>query len=133
MGFGYDAENRMLTANKTAGGTVAASYAYDPLGRRTHKSGTGVTERAFLNDGDDAVLDYDGNNKPVAFTVPGPAIDEPIVMSTPNGDGTGSTITAITAPATMPPTPRRGLLHGVTPFERCGDRSTTITLSRACQ
>jgi RHS repeat-associated protein len=86
--FGYDAENRMLTANKTAGGTVAASYTYDPLGRRTHKSGTGVTERAFLNDGDDAVLDYDGSNKPVAFYVPGPAIDEPIVMSTPNGNGT---------------------------------------------
>ncbi len=39
--YGYDAENRLLTANKTAGGAVAASYLYDPLGRRTEKSGTG--------------------------------------------------------------------------------------------
>ncbi|MBI3677515.1 MAG: RHS repeat protein, partial [Proteobacteria bacterium] len=40
--YAFDAENRLLTANK-AGGTVAATYAYDVLGRRTKKSGAGVT------------------------------------------------------------------------------------------
>ena len=85
--FTYDAENRMLTANKTDA-TVAASYAYDPLGRRNHKSGTGVTERYFLDDGDDELQEYDGSKNVVALYVPGPAIDEPIVMSVPNGNGT---------------------------------------------
>ena len=59
--FVYDADNRLSTANKTAGGTVAAAYAYDPLGRRNHKSGTGVTEAYFLNDGDDPVVDYNSS------------------------------------------------------------------------
>ena len=88
--FIYDADNRLSTANKTAGGTVSATYAYDPLGRRNHKSGTGVTETYFLNDGDDTVVDYNSSKAVVALYVPGPAIDEPIVMSTPNGDGTYS-------------------------------------------
>jgi len=39
--YDYDAKNRLLTASKTG---LAASYAYDPLGRRVHKSGTEVTE-----------------------------------------------------------------------------------------
>jgi RHS repeat-associated protein len=80
----YDAENRLLTANN-AGGTVAVGYDYDPLGRRTHKSGTGVTEAYYLNDGDDEIVEYDGSKNVVALYVPGPAIDEPIVMVTPNG------------------------------------------------
>lgn len=68
-------------------GTVNAAYAYDPLGRRNHKSGTGVNERYFLLDGDDDVLEFDGGKNVVAFYVPGPAIDEPIVKSVPNGSG----------------------------------------------
>ena len=52
------------------------------------KSGTGVTETYFLNDGDDPVVDYNSSKAVVALYVPGPSIDEPIVMSTPNGDGT---------------------------------------------
>ncbi len=87
--FLYDAENRLLTANKTAGGTVAAAYGYDPLGRRNKKSGTGVTAGFYLNDGDDEVVDYDSGKTAVALYVPGPAIDEPIAMVTPHSDGQG--------------------------------------------
>jgi len=77
--YGYDAENRLLTASKTG---LAASYQYDPLGRRTHKSGTGVTERYFLSDGSDEIVEYDANKAVVAYYVPGPAIDEPVAMVT---------------------------------------------------
>ncbi len=80
--YGYDAENRLLTASKTG---LAASYQYDPLGRRTHKSGTGVTERYFLSDGADEIAEYDASKSIVAYYVPGPAIDEPIAVVTGSG------------------------------------------------
>jgi len=91
--FGYDAENRLTSACKPyASGacsspTVNATYAYDPLGRRTKKSGTGIATAYYLNDGDDEVVEYDGSKAVVALYVPGPAIDEPIAVSTPNGSG----------------------------------------------
>jgi len=50
--YAFDAENRLLTASKTG---VAAAYAYDPLGRRTRKSGTGVTAR---NSGDTILNEF---------------------------------------------------------------------------
>ncbi|MBV8977165.1 MAG: RHS repeat-associated core domain-containing protein [Alphaproteobacteria bacterium] len=77
--FGYDAENRMLTASKSG---VAASYAYDPLGRRTQKSGTGVTQTFFVSDGSDEIAEYNGSGSVTTRYVPGPAIDEPIAMVT---------------------------------------------------
>ncbi len=79
QGFTYDAENRLLTA--TAPG-LSAAYAYDPLGRRNHKSGTGVTETYFLDDGDDEIAEYDSSKTLTVFYIPGPAIDEPIAMVT---------------------------------------------------
>jgi len=51
---------------------------YDPLGRRTHKSGTGVTERYFLDDGDDEIAEYTAAGAIYEHYVPGAAIDEPI-------------------------------------------------------
>ncbi|HEX3652444.1 MAG TPA: hypothetical protein VHU18_06445 [Rhizomicrobium sp.] len=60
----YAAANT-LNQYPSANGT---SFGYDPKGN--------------------AVLDYDGNKNLVAFYVPGPAIDEPIVMATANGNGT---------------------------------------------
>src|SRR6202789_4206540 len=78
--YTYDSENHLLTANKTAGGTVAASYLYDPLGRRTKKSGTGVTTTYFLNDGADEVAEYDSTKTITRRTVPAPAVDEPIAI-----------------------------------------------------
>jgi RHS repeat-associated protein len=86
--FGYDAENRLLTADKIVGGTVHAAYAYDPLGRRTHKSGSGVTEAWFLSDGTDEIFEYNSTGSPTRRIVPGPAIDEPIFQATGTGLGT---------------------------------------------
>jgi len=83
--FGYDAENRLLTASKTG---LAATYLYDPLGRRTKKSGTGVTTTYFLSDGTDEIAEYSAG----ALTrriVPGPTIDEPVALV----DGTSGTKT----------------------------------------
>ena len=78
--FGYDPENRLKSASTAGGtGTVIASYAYDPLGRRTHKSGTGVTEAYYLNDGTDEIAEYDSTGAMTRRYVPGPAIDEPIL------------------------------------------------------
>ncbi len=79
--FGYDPENRLLTANKS-GGAVQASYAYDPLGRRTHKSGTGVTETYFLDDGTDEIAEYSSAGALTVHYLPGPAINEPVASLT---------------------------------------------------
>jgi YD repeat-containing protein len=80
--FGYDAENRLLTASKTG---LAATYQYDPLGRRTKKSGTGVATTYFLSDGSDEIAEYDSTGALTTRYIPGPAIDEPIAMVTAAG------------------------------------------------
>ena len=80
--YAYDPENRMITANKTSGGTVAATYAYDPLGRRNHKSGTGVTETYFLDSGQDEIAEYNSSGTEVTRYIPGAAINEPVASMT---------------------------------------------------
>ncbi|HJT92193.1 MAG TPA: RHS repeat-associated core domain-containing protein, partial [Mycobacterium sp.] len=75
--FTYDAENRLLTASKTG---LAAAYAYDPLGRRTKKSGTGVTTAYYLSEGADEIAEYDSSGTVTTRIIPGPAIDEPIAV-----------------------------------------------------
>jgi YD repeat-containing protein len=75
--YTYDADNRLLTANKAG---IAASYSYDPLGRRTKKSGTGVTTTYFLSDGTDEIAEYDSSKTITTRIIPGPAIDEPIAI-----------------------------------------------------
>ncbi len=80
--FVYDAENRLLTADKTASGTVHATYVYDPLGRRYKKSGTGVTTTYYLSDGTDEIAEYDSTKTVTTRYIPGPAIDEPIAVET---------------------------------------------------
>jgi RHS repeat-associated protein len=96
--YGYDAENRMLTA---VSATVNASFQYDPLGRRTKKS-TGATASKntfYLSDGDNEIAEYNGNGVLLRRYVPGPAIDDPIAMVTSAGvttyfheDKTGSVV-----------------------------------------
>lgn len=80
--YGFDGENRLLTASKTG---VAAVYTYDPRGRRTMKSGTGVTTTLFLDSGDDEIAEYDASNTLTRRFVPGPEIDQPIAMVTAAG------------------------------------------------
>lgn len=82
--FTYDPENRMLTACKPncTSPTIGATYAYDPLGRRVEKSGTGVTQTYFLSDGADEIAEYNSGGTMTTRYVTGPAIDEPIAMVT---------------------------------------------------
>ncbi len=55
--YGYDAENRLITAS---GPGVAASYAYDAQGRRKSKTVNSATT-IFVQDPDNrALIDYDG-------------------------------------------------------------------------
>ncbi len=92
--YGYDVENHLLTASKSG---VSAVYAYDPLGRRTRKSGTGVTQTFFLQDGADEIAEYDASGDVLRRFVPGPAINEPIAYencsgaTAPNCTGSGMT------------------------------------------
>ncbi|MBV8977712.1 MAG: RHS repeat protein [Alphaproteobacteria bacterium] len=75
--FTYDGENRLLTASATG---IAASYSYDPLGRRTKKSGSGVTTTIYLSDGTDEIAEYPASGPISARYIPGPASDELIAM-----------------------------------------------------
>jgi len=57
--YGYDAENRLTSAS---GPGVAASYAYDPQGRRKSKTVNGALT-LFVTDADNReVLEYDGTS-----------------------------------------------------------------------
>ncbi|HEY1632399.1 MAG TPA: RHS repeat-associated core domain-containing protein [Rhizomicrobium sp.] len=80
--YSYDPENRLITAAKTAGGVVSATYAYDTKGRRTHKSGAGVSEAYFLTDGSDPIADYNGAGAENFRYVPGATLNEPAAAIT---------------------------------------------------
>jgi len=79
--FAYDAENRLRTANRAG---TAASYLYDPLGRRQAKVVNGVTT-SFLSDGAEEVAEYTGAGALLRRYIPGPGTDQPIAMVTPAG------------------------------------------------
>ncbi|MFG1409463.1 hypothetical protein V5F80_25675, partial [Xanthobacter sp. VTT E-85239] len=55
--YGYDAENRLVSAS---GAGTSASYAYDALGRRKAKTVNGATSVFVQDPQSRAVLDYDG-------------------------------------------------------------------------
>ncbi|MFN9162772.1 MAG: RHS repeat-associated core domain-containing protein [Alphaproteobacteria bacterium] len=65
---------------------TAASYLYDPLGRRQAKIVNGVTT-SFLSDGDEEVAEYTGAGALLRRYIPGPGTDQPIAMVTPAGAG----------------------------------------------
>ncbi|MFN9780432.1 MAG: RHS repeat domain-containing protein [Alphaproteobacteria bacterium] len=79
--FAYDAENRLRTANRAG---TAATYLYDPLGRRQAKVVNGVTT-SFLSDGSEEVAEYTGAGALLRRYIPGPGTDQPIAMVTPAG------------------------------------------------
>ena len=92
--FVYDTENRLTNATKTG---VAASYLYDPFGRREQKTvGSAITK--YLLDGPSVIEEYDGTNTRTARYVYAPSIDEPIYMERSGNryfyhrDGSGSVI-----------------------------------------
>ncbi len=93
--FAYDPENRLMRAAKTG---TSATYAYDPLGRRTTKTVNG-TATYFLVSGDDEIAEYDGSGNLLRRYVPGPGVDQPIAMVASSGtrsffhqDKTGSVV-----------------------------------------
>jgi RHS repeat-associated protein len=74
--FGYDTENHLVSAAKTA---VSASYLYDPLGRQTQKTVNSVKTR-FIYVGHQRLADYDGSNNLIARYVYGAGLDEPLLV-----------------------------------------------------
>jgi RHS repeat-associated protein len=81
--FAYDAENRLRTANRAG---TAASYLYDPAGRRQAKVVNSVVT-SFLSDGAEDIAEYTGAGGLLRRYVPGPGTDQPIAMITPAGAG----------------------------------------------
>ncbi len=77
--YTYDVENRLKTASKSG---VSATYEYDPLGRRSKKSGTGVSTEVYLNDGVEEIADYNGSGTLLRRYVHGLGVDERLVMYT---------------------------------------------------
>ena len=79
-----DAENRLVKVEEFATGNPTAittsSYRYDGLGRRIEKVANGQTRR-YIHDGEDILLEYDGNNVLQARYTHGPGIDEPIAVT----------------------------------------------------
>ena len=79
--YGYDAENRLISASKT-GSTIA--YAYDALGRRKSKTVNGAVT-TFADFGDQELAEFSGAG-PFTLTrtfVYGPGLDEPAVSVAP--------------------------------------------------
>ena len=97
--YTYDAENRLTKVEEFSAGasTPAATsiYRYDGLGRRIEKVANGQTTR-YVYDGEDILLEYDGNNLLQARYTHGPGIDEPL-SRTPMVPGLGSGQTAVLA------------------------------------
>jgi RHS repeat-associated protein len=71
--FGYDTENRLVSAS----GAKAATLAYDPLGRLYQVTSGGVTTR-FVYDGDRRIAEYNGSTLLRRY-VHGAGVDEPLV------------------------------------------------------
>ena len=97
--YTYDAENRLVKVEDFVAGNptpaFTSNYRYDGLGRRIEKVANGQTKR-YIYDGEDILLEYDGNNLLQARYTHGPGIDEPL-SRTPMVPGLGSGQTAVLA------------------------------------
>lgn len=74
--YGYDATNRLISANGTG---MAATYGYDATGRRIRKTVNG-TVTTYLYDGPNLVAEYDGSGTLLRRYVFGPDADEPLLQ-----------------------------------------------------
>jgi len=80
--YGYDPENRMVSADRT-GTVLNADYVYDPLGRRVQKTVTGAMsiDESYLLDGDEEIAEYDTSSATlIRRFVPSGTTDAPIAM-----------------------------------------------------
>jgi RHS repeat-associated protein len=75
--YTYDLDNH-LVAIAFPDGTRAA-YKYDAVGHRIEKNVNGAITRYFY-DGDNVLLEFDGNNQFQARYTHGPNVDQPLVM-----------------------------------------------------
>ena len=80
--FTYDLDNRLLTGSAP----TPVSLTYDPLGRLQTTTAASVTTN-FLYDGSMLVAEYDNSGNILRRYVPGPGVDEPLVLY----PGTGTT------------------------------------------
>lgn len=76
--FGYDYENRLVSADKAG---VSFSYKYDPFGRRVQKRDNiaGVITN-YIYDSDQIIAEYNGSDALIGKYVYGADIDEPVKM-----------------------------------------------------
>jgi RHS repeat-associated protein len=72
--FGYDAENRLISAS----GAKVATLGYDPLGRLWRLAGAS-TDTRFLYDGDQLAAEYDASGALLRRYAWGPEVDEPVL------------------------------------------------------
>ncbi len=88
--YRWDALDQLLSAEWTPVGSGAptkqASFRYDALGRRIESTVWPETTR-FVYDNNDRVADYDEFGTLKAVNIFGPAIDEPLIIEHPTGDG----------------------------------------------
>ena len=75
--FTYDIENKLVRVQKPG---MVAKYAYDALGQRMAKTVNG-TAKHFRYDGDNLVLEMNGQDSIVADYTFGPGIDNPLTMN----------------------------------------------------
>jgi RHS repeat-associated protein len=89
--YGYNAENQLVSA---VGSSVSALFEYDPNGRRSRKSGTGVTDTSFLTDGNEMLAEYNSAGTMLRRYVYGVNIDERLLMYTGSGTANKSYVHA---------------------------------------
>jgi RHS repeat-associated protein len=77
--YEWDARDRLvgITGFRPDCSPLAASFAYDPLGRRVEKTINGVTTM-YLYDGLDIIMEMDEMGAPTASYIRTPSIDEPL-------------------------------------------------------
>ena len=93
--YAYNPEQRLAEAITPK---AKVEYKYDPLGRRIEKSVNSSPVR-YVYDNEDIIAMLDGNNTLIAAFTHGPGIDEPLIMTRPDGanyfyhaDGLGSIV-----------------------------------------
>jgi RHS repeat-associated protein len=90
--YGYDAENRMITASSSAG---SVSLSYDPTGTLANVTApTGSTD--YLYDGDDLIAEYSGSNVARRFI---------------HGDGPDESVASYESASASPPAASLRYLH----------------------
>lgn len=79
--YGYDAENRLVTASN------GTTLVYDPTGRLFQTTGASAGVTRFVYDGDELIAEYDGTGAMLRRYVHGPSEDDPMLWYEGSGLG----------------------------------------------